>query len=96
MRVKIFIEVIAFDVSPVVMFLSFGLIGSHTIVMPRLLAHELAHLLGSDHDGEAPWEHNKHGLYKGMVPCPRGKALMSATVGLFCHFCHFCPKRYLA
>ena len=28
--------------------------GNHDILMPRLLAHEIAHLLGSDHDGDAP------------------------------------------
>ena len=28
--------------------------GNHDILMPRLLAHEIAHLMGSDHDGDQP------------------------------------------
>jgi len=56
--------------------------GSHTIVMPRLLAHEFGHLLGADHDGDKPM--NMHSIYKdsARVPCPAGKALMSPTVGM--------------
>ena len=50
-------------------------------MMPRLLAHEFGHLLGSDHDGETV---NVHSVYKavGRVPCPEGQALMSPSVGM--------------
>ena len=72
----------------------FGLIdiGSHTVMMPRLLAHEFGHLLGSDHDGDQVGAagHKKYSIYKHLqrVPCPGGKFLMSPSVGLLFTFMH--------
>ena len=55
-------------------------IGSHTPVMPKLLAHELGHLLGSEHDGQAKANYHSS-IYAGQtIPCPEGKNLMSPSV----------------
>ena len=75
------------------MFANFGLaddIGTHTVVMPRLLAHEFVHLLGSDHDGEKVGQASSPMPLllddASMIPCLSGTRSTAST-----RTCHTSP-----
>jgi len=61
--------------------------GHAALVIPDLVAHEIAHILGSSHDGKTfrkggPWEHtSREPRYNNkQIPCPPDQHLMSSTI----------------
>ena len=58
-------------------------IGSPTATMPKLLAHEFGHLLGSLHDGVLTADETIFGPKGTTVPCEQGKHLMSPQLSKY-------------
>jgi len=54
--------------------------GQHNIMAPRLLSHEMVHLLGSNHDGAKNIKDPDSPYYQKDIPCPENDFLMSPTV----------------